>query len=147
MALFRFKQRQVADPLAQQNFEQLGDTLGSGQLSGPSGSTTTADTAQHALAGGPSIVVSVAGAYVVRFEGFVQSQANGLFQGNILLAKNGVSTGQSVIFVGQVTFDGATISGERVLTLARGDVLSLIVASNNTVSTSYSLGVISIRPA
>lgn len=110
---------------------------------GPSGSITRTTTPTAALTSGPSITIPVTGTYLVRYGAFVQSNAVGLFQGNVSVAKNGTGVGGSIAFVGQAQFDGGSIMGEQTLALAAGDVLTLVVTNNNTVSTTYANGTIS----
>lgn len=117
---------------------------------GPSGSRTTASTTYVALTSGPSVTIATAGDWLVRFGLDIQVQvaAPGVNQANARVGINGTSdAGRTLFYIGQAQFDGASVFGETHLTLAAGDVLTVMIANANAVSTVFSNGTISaMRP-
>lgn len=124
----------------QLNFDALVKALSTVTVwSGPSGGQVTASVPAIAMVGGPSITIARAGSYRVAFGAFTQSQAGGLQQGNVTLAKNGANAGFGVAAIGSNAFDGGNIASHGTVTLARGDVLSLLVNTNG-INTSFASG-------
>lgn len=117
-----------------------GSTLGEG----PSGDLFT--TTSSKLINGPSFIIPLSGTYEVWGTCSVQQQNTGIAQENVNIIANNVNTGISGFFVGQDTYDGATISFSGIVNLIQGQTLSLQCQNNNTINARYSRGSLFIRP-
>lgn len=128
MARFRFKSRQVSDPLAQQNFEQLEDELNR-NVSASSGAlapTSITSAGYATFTGAPSITIPRSGDYLVTVSGSGDAAApEGTGQLFLSYAVNGGAATDATAIRWRSTNFQSNSRTFKVAGLKRGDVLAM----------------------
>lgn len=120
---------------------------GTPRVSAQSGSIATTSTAFVALTSGPTLVVPVAGSYLIEWEVQVTRSTAGAddLQHSILGSTSGSgATAPYGTFTTQ--FDSARVPGVEVMSLAAGETLSVRVKTTNGISGTFSLARIRLTP-
>lgn len=112
-----------------------------------SGSLVTASAAYVALTSGPSVTVPLTGSYAVDIAATVANGAAALNKTNVGLLQGGASTAVVASFNSSDLLDQSrsTMRTPAIL-LSAGDVLTLGCRSVSSQSTTFSAGMIAIRP-
>ena len=134
--VFRFKQRQVADPLAQQNFEQLTGLIGQLQFSQVAAQETTSSQTYGNLATpGPSITIPSAGEWLVGWGATIEAASQN--RGLASIDATDASAVQAAMGNPAAQSQGGSVAMMRSMTLAKGQVITMTYRNAIAATVSY----------